>query len=47
MYNVLVRKVMKDIRIAKKNYKVNFGIARDAQKDPKGFFQLYKVKTRE
>ena len=37
-YNDLARKVKKDIRTAKKNYEVR--IARDAQKDPKGFYQL-------
>ena len=44
-YNDLARKVKKDIRNAKRNYEVR--IARNAQKDPKGFYQLYKSKTRE
>ena len=30
---------------AKRNYEVR--IAREAQKDPKGFYQLYKAKTKE
>ena len=34
-YNELARKVKKDIRSAKRNSEVK--IARDAQKDPKGF----------
>ena len=42
-YNELARKVKKDIRTAKRNYEVK--IARDAQKDPKGFYQLYKAKA--
>ena len=44
-YNDLIRKVKKDIRTAKRNYEVR--IARDVQKDPKGFYQLYKAKTKE
>ena len=44
-YNDLDRKVKKDIRTAKRNYELR--IARDAQKDPKGFYQLYKAKTKE
>ena len=44
-YNDLARKVKKDIRNAKRNYEVR--IAKNAQKDPKGFYQLYKSKTRE
>ena len=44
-YNDLARKVKKDIRTAKRNYEVR--IARDAQKDPKGFYQLYKAKTKK
>ena len=44
-YNELARKVKKDIRTAKRNYEVK--IARDAQRDPKGFFQLYKAKTKD
>ena len=44
-YNELARKVKKDIRTAKRNYEVK--IARNAQKDPKGFYQLYKAKARE
>ena len=35
----------KDIRTAKKKYEVR--IARDAENDPKGFYQLYKVKAKE
>ena len=38
-YNNLAGKVKKDIRTAKRNY--------EAQKDPKGFYQLYKAKTKE
>ena len=38
MYNDPARKVKKDIRIAKRNYEVR--IAREAQKDPKRFYQL-------
>ena len=37
-YNDLARKAKQDIRTAKRNYAVR--IARDAQKDPKGFYQL-------
>ena len=44
-YNELARKVKKDIRTAKRNYEVR--IAEDAQKDQKGFHQLYKAKTKE
>ena len=44
-YNELARKVKKDIRTAKRSYEVR--IARDAQKDPKGLYQLYKAKTKE
>lgn len=44
-YNDLARKVKKDVRTAKRNYEVK--IARDAQRDPKGFFQLYKAKTKD
>ena len=44
-YNDLARKVKKDIRTAKRNYEVR--IARDAQRDPKRFYQLYKTKTME
>ena len=44
-YNNLARKVKKDIRTAKSYYEVR--IARDAQKDPKEFYQLYKAKTKE
>ena len=44
-YNELARKIKKDIRTAKRNYEVR--IAKDAQKDPKGFYQLYKAKTKE
>ncbi len=44
-YNELARKVKKDIRTTKRNYEVK--IARDAQKDPKGFYQLYKAKARD
>ena len=43
-HNNLARKVKKDIRTPKKNYEVK--IARDIQRDPKGFYQLYKVKTK-
>ena len=45
LYSELARKVRKDIRTAKRNYEVK--IARDAQKDPKGFYQLYKAKARD
>ena len=34
-YNDLVRKVKKDISTAMRNYEI-----RDAQKDPKGYYQL-------
>ena len=44
-YNDLIRKVKEDIRTAKRNYEVK--IVRDAQKDPKGFYHLYKAKTKE
>ena len=44
-YNDRARKVKKDIWTAKRNYEVR--IARDAQKDPKEFYQLYKAKTKE
>ena len=44
-YNDQARKVKKDIRTVKRNYEVR--IARDAQKDPKEFYQLYKAKTKE
>ena len=43
-YNDLARKVKKDIRTVKRNYEVR--LARDAQKDPKGFYQLYKAKAK-
>ena len=45
MYNDLARKIMKDIRNAMRNYEIK--IARDAQKDPKRFYQLCKAKARE
>ena len=44
-YNDLVRKVKKDIMTAKMNYEVR--IDKDAQKDPKGFYQLYKAKAKD
>ena len=44
-YNDLARKVKRDNRTAKRNYEVR--IARDAQKDLKGFYQLYKAKRKE
>ena len=44
-YNELDRKVKKDISTAKRNSEVK--IARDAQKDPKGFYQLYRAKAKE
>ena len=44
-YNDLAMKIKKDIRTAQRNYKVR--IARDAQKDPKCFYQLYKTKSKD
>ena len=44
-YNNLARKVKKDIRTAMRNYEVR--IARDAQKDPKRFYKLYKAKAKD
>ena len=44
MYNELAGKVRMDIRTARRNYEVR--IARDAQKNAKGLYQLYKTKAR-
>ena len=44
-YNELARKVKIYIRTANRNYDVK--IARDALKDPKRFYQLYRAKTKE
>ena len=44
-YNELARKVKKDIRLAKRNYEIK--VAREAQKDPKSFYQLYKTKVKD
>ena len=44
-YKDLAREVKKDIRTAKRNFEVR--VAREAQKDPKGFYQMYKAKTKD
>ena len=45
LYNEIARKVKKDIRAAKRNYEVK--VPRDPQRNPKGFYQLYKAKARD
>ena len=44
-YNVLTRLVKRVTRKAKRDYELK--IASNAKSDPKGFFQLYKAKSRE
>ena len=45
MYNDLARNVKKEVRTAKRNYEKKVAMA--AQKDPKGFYQLYKTKVKD
>ena len=44
-YNELVRAVKRNTRIAKRNYEIR--VAREAKSNPKGFFNMYRTKTRE
>ena len=44
-YNELVRAVKRNTRIAKRNYEIK--VAREAKSNPKGFFNMYRTKTRE
>lgn len=44
-YVELSRLVKKNTRIAKKNYEIK--VANEAKSNPKGFFQMYRTKTRE
>ena len=44
-YNELARTIKKTIRGAKRDYEIR--VANNAKQDPKGFFQLYRTKTKE
>ncbi len=44
-YVELARSVKKNTRLAKRNYEIR--VANEAKSDPKGFFKLYRTKTRD
>ncbi len=44
-YVELARSVKKNIRLAKRNYEIM--VANEAKSDPRGFFKMYRTKTRD